>query len=151
MFTEAARKARLLRSQIGLKLYPLRFEDSFAAALGFGSGVSLLCKHGVGLIDISVPAGKLARQISFRGDRGLEALLSSRMSLIKTVPGVYVQSEHESTRPVQLPCQASAAAILRLCLIDTGHRLSDARVLQLPLAKISSMPARAGRNRGNFA
>src|SRR5258707_3905525 len=25
---------------------------------------------------------------------------------------------------------------LRLCLIDTGHRFSDARILQLPLAKI---------------
>jgi len=34
---------------------------------------------------------------------------------------------------------------LRLCVIDTGHRFSDARILQLPLRwrRFSSMPARA--------
>jgi len=37
MFTEANRKARLFAVQIGLKLASLRFEDGFAAALGFGS------------------------------------------------------------------------------------------------------------------
>src|SRR5260370_8870607 len=37
---------------------------------------------------------------------------------------------------------------LRLCLIDTRHRFSDARVLQLPLAKIFLNARTRSRNRG---
>src|SRR5258708_2052429 len=38
---------------------------------------------------------------------------------------------------------------LRLCLIDTGHRFSDARVLQLPLAKIFLNARTRSRNCGS--
>src|SRR6266481_4714422 len=37
---------------------------------------------------------------------------------------------------------------LRLCLIDTGHRFSDARILQLPLAKIFLNARTRSRNCG---
>jgi len=37
---------------------------------------------------------------------------------------------------------------LRLCVIDTGHRFSDARILQLPLAKIFLYARTRSRNCG---
>ena len=52
-------EVRQLRAQIGLKFHPLRFEDGFAAALGFGSEFTT-AQHRLCLIEIGVPAGKLA-------------------------------------------------------------------------------------------
>src|SRR3954471_23770294 len=37
---------------------------------------------------------------------------------------------------------------LRVCLIDTGYRFSDARILQLPLAEIFLNPGTRSRNCG---
>jgi hypothetical protein len=114
------RKVRLLRAQIGLKLHPLRFEDGFAAALGFGSEFTAV-QNGPGLIEISIPAGKLARQVSFRGDGGFEALLSSRLTLIKTF---LVFTFRASTNQLSLYSFLASFGCcnLRLCLIDTGRR-----------------------------